>query len=80
MSISTRDCDMDYHWCDRCYWGKPGPHTDGDPPSFKVELRKIVATQLWFWAIKLKCWAWGLDQQHVAKLDSELRKPRETGL
>ena len=80
MSISTRDCDREYHWCDRCYWGKSNFCADGDPPSVKRELRKIFVTQLWFWSMKLKCWAWKLDQQTVASLDSAVRKGRETGL
>ena len=80
MKAATRDCDMEYRWCDRCYWGRSNWHADGEAPNFKRELRRIFVTQLWLWSIRLKCWAWELDQQTVATLDSELAKPKETGL
>lgn len=75
MKNDARDrCDLEYRWCTRCYWGKTNYHADGDPPSIKRVLRELLAVQLWSWAITLKCWAWEVDPQTVAGLDSRLAK------
>jgi hypothetical protein len=37
-------------------------------------MRKILTITLWEWSIRLMCWAWRLDSQTVAHLNSELKK------
>lgn len=50
------------------------PFIAREPTSLKDGLRKLIAMQLWSWAITLKCWAWKVHREQTAELDAELTK------